>query len=370
MKKFLYFFILLFVIPCCHVKETGKLTGFLENIPEGTILNIIDMDNGKLLTRIPVHDNKFEYSFSFPTPKKLGIWEDNPKYPKYRKMIWVENSKIQVTGNYDYFVNAKVVGSSSNDISEEFRSFFQKVDNDLRELNLSKRVSRDIKAQDSISILISEAKKRYKGQEMELYMKYINSYVSLHNLESETVMYSSILEKKDIKALYENLPKEFKLLPKGKIIQEYISLPDKPKIGDRFIDVTLSTPDGKMESVSNNLGKFTIIEFWASSCGPCRMEHPRLRMVYNKYHKLGLNIIGISADDNLDDWSSAIKQDTITWLNVSDLRSFNNKAFMIYGIKAIPTLILLDEKGIILDENIQIGFFESRLEQEFKQNGL
>ncbi|MBK7132269.1 MAG: TlpA family protein disulfide reductase [Bacteroidales bacterium] len=164
--------------------------------------------------------------------------------------------------------------------------------------------------------------------------------------------------------------KNLNYYPEGKMINEYLSLPNKPKIGDKFIDVTLSTPDGKTESLSNNLGKYTILEFWASSCGPCRMEHSKLRMVYNKYHNLGLNIIGISGDTDLNDWVSAIKQDSIPWLNISDLRGSNNKAFMIYEARAIPTLFLLNENGVILAENVQIDFLESKLKEGLIQNGL
>jgi peroxiredoxin len=368
MRKILFLFALLFVVLGCH--EKGKMTALLENIPEGTILNIFDLDSGKLLTRVPIHENKFEYSFNFPTPRKLEISEDNPKYPKYVKVIWVENTTIQITGNYNYFVNARITGSPSNDIYEEFRSFDQKVDNGLYELNHSKRISKDKKVQDSISNLISESRKQYKEQRMKLYLKYSNSYVALDNLKWETVVYNSLLDKIDIKVLYDSLPNELKLLPKGKLIKEYISLSNKPKIGDKYIDVTLSTPDGKTESLSNNLGKFTIIEFWASSCGPCRLEHPKLRNIYNKYHNLGLNIIGISADENLNDWKSAIRKDSIPWLNISDLRGANNRAFMIYEARAIPKLILINEKGIILDENIQIDFLKSKLEEGLKQNGL
>ena len=74
--------------------KEGTLTASLENIPDGTILNVVDIDSGTLFKRITVFDNKFEFCFNFPTPRKIGIWEDKPKYPKYRLLLWLENSKI------------------------------------------------------------------------------------------------------------------------------------------------------------------------------------------------------------------------------------------------------------------------------------
>lgn len=361
MKKIAFLIaVLLVLIIGCH--ESGKLTAHLENIPEGTILNIFDYDKGELLTRVTIHENRFEYLFNFPTPKELLIEEDNPKYPKYTKVIWVENKNIEITGNYDYFVNAKVKGSPSNDIYEIFQSLNQKVYNNLDKLNFSKKYSKDKRVCDSISNKISQL----KMQKMNLYLKNLKSYVALSYLKAETTDFNSILDKADVKVLYDSLPYEFKVSLKGKLIKEYLIVPKKPQIGEKYIDVTMSTPDGKSESLSNNLGKFTAIEFWASSCGPCRIEHPELRKLYNKYHKIGFNLISISGDQNLNDWESAVKHDTLSWINISDLKGANNNAFMIYEKRSIPSFVLLDANGTILDDDIKnTGFLKVILEKLF-----
>jgi thiol-disulfide isomerase/thioredoxin len=152
------------------------------------------------------------------------------------------------------------------------------------------------------------------------------------------------------------LPERFKISDNGLIINKFISLPEIPKIGEKFIDCTQRTPEGKSESISKNLGKYTIIEFWASSCGPCRAEHPLLKKMYDLYHSKGLNIISISCDDNIDDWVNAIKKDSMAWTNISDLNGWNNEAFMSYGIKAIPQMIILDENGVIVDNHFDIQY--------------
>jgi hypothetical protein len=76
-----------------------------------------------------------------------------------------------------------------------------------------------------------------------------------------------------------------------------------------------------------------------------------VRKLYDKYHSKGLNIIGISGDDNNNDWKNAIQKDSIPWTNISDLKGFKNKAFLIYGVKLIPRMILLDKDGIIIDND-------------------
>jgi thiol-disulfide isomerase/thioredoxin len=349
----------------CKPRE-GLLIASLQNIPEGTVLNIIDIDSGKTISRIPVIDNKFIFKYNFPTPRKITIQEDNPKYPKYTLLIWLENSKVKVSGNYDYFVNAKVEGSASNEIYQQFELLTRKFGNKLSDLNMALGITTSQIAKDSISKDIDLVTTQYRNEKTKLYSENIESEVSLYNLAWEVTDYSSVLNKNDLNQVYDKLPEKFKLSSKGLMLKKYISLPEIPKVGEKFIDIVQFTPEGKSESISKSLGKYTIIEFWSSGCAPCRAEHPLMREMYNLYHDKGLNIIGISGDSNKENWISAIKKDSIPWLNISDLKGWNNEAFMIYGIKGIPQMVILDESGVIVDNKFQIDFLVHTPDRVFK----
>lgn len=339
----------------CKPRE-GLLTATLKNIPDSTVLNIIDIDSGKTINRIPVFGNKFNFKYNFPTPRKILIREDNPKYPKYTLVIWLENSKIKVSGDYDYFVNAKVEGSSSNELYQQYELQIRKFSNKLSDLNMAKRTTNNQNAKDSISKEIELVTAQYRNEKAKLYSENIDSDVTLYNLAWEVTDYSSVLNKKDLNQVYNQLPEKFKLSSKGLMLKKYISLPEIPKVGEKFIDIVQLTPEGKSESISKNLGKYTIIEFWSSGCAPCRAEHPLMREMYNLYRDKGLNIIGISGDGRKENWIGAIEKDSIPWLNISDLKGWNNEAFMTYGIKSIPHMFILDENGIIVDDKFQIEF--------------
>ena len=358
MKKILFLIkviFLVYVFSQCK-SHNGKLIASLENIPDSTVLNIIDLDNRITLDKIPVFNNKFEFVYNFKSPKKILITEDHPKYPKYQKFLWLENAKIYIRGNYDYFVNAKVEGSASNIIHEKFETLVRKFENTLSDLRLSARTTNDQLSKDSIEKEINIITNQHIEEKSQLYLENIQSDVTLSNLNYEIVYYSSVFSKTDIKKIYLALPERFKISDNGLIINKFISLPEIPKIGEKFIDCTQRTPEGKSESISKNLGKYTIIEFWASSCGPCRAEHPIMKKMYDLYHSKGLNIISISCDDNIDNWVNAIKKDSMTWTNISDLNGWNNEAFMSYGIKAIPQMIILDENGYIIDNHFDIQY--------------
>ena len=369
--------IMLVVLPGCNKDlKDGAIVGKLVNVPEDTTLKIINLDNSQVIQNIKVNDGRFYWKFRLKEPGLFVICNDSAKYDKDRLLIWLENSKIKIKGDYNYLTNSMVTGSKSHNTYLNYDSITRKYNKEYSQLRILKSQTTDPKTLDSISMAFEIIYKSFKKAKIDFYTNNLDSEVALYYLYKQTTMpdfyhYEEyLLSKNDIKQIFDLLPEESKTSSRGKLLAEYIHLPDIPKKGEKFIDITLKTPEGKDASISENLGKFTLIEFWASNCGPCRIKHPLMRILYEKYHDVGLNIIGISADTHKEAWTDAIKSDSLSWLNISDLKGFNSSAYMIYGVKSIPKLILLDENGIILDDelaNRQIDFYLNNL---FKENGL
>lgn len=106
-------------------------------------------------------------------------------------------------------------------------------------------------------------------------------------------------------------------------------------------------------SITDFKGKYVLIDFWASWCGPCRVENPYLKNVYLKYFAKGFDILGVSLDNNRAAWINAIKKDQLPWKNVSDLNGFKNTVAKSYAITELPTNYLLDPQGKIIAKNIK-----------------
>jgi thiol-disulfide isomerase/thioredoxin len=122
--------------------------------------------------------------------------------------------------------------------------------------------------------------------------------------------------------------------------------------GIKVENFTQKMVNGKTFDLYSVKNKFILLEFWSSSCAPCRANNPNWKKIYAEYHQKGLEIVGISLDSNLSDWKNAIKNDGLPWINVSDLLGFNNIVAQNFLIDFIPLNILLDEKYSIISFNI------------------
>lgn len=129
----------------------------------------------------------------------------------------------------------------------------------------------------------------------------------------------------------------------------------KTAIGQPYIDFTMPTPKGKNISISNFVGKnkYVLVDFWASWCGPCRKEMPNVVKAYNLYHKKGLEVVGVSFDNNKDAWVKAISQLKMPWPQMSDIKGWESAASSLYNIKAIPANVLIDKDGKIVAKNLR-----------------
>lgn len=134
-------------------------------------------------------------------------------------------------------------------------------------------------------------------------------------------------------------------------------------VGDVAPEISLPDPNGNIISLSSLRGKYVLIDFWASWCGPCRRENPNVVRVYKEYKDKGLEIYGVSLDMNKGLWLQAIEADQLTWKHVSDLAYWNSVVVPTYEINGIPATFLLDKDGKIIAKNLRGEALESKLKE-------
>ncbi|UYZ60029.1 TlpA disulfide reductase family protein [Hymenobacter latericus] len=124
-------------------------------------------------------------------------------------------------------------------------------------------------------------------------------------------------------------------------------------VGQLAPDISLPTPQGNAVALSSLRGKYVLMDFWASWCGPCRRENPELLKLYQAYRGKGLELYSVATDDKPEAWRKAIAADGLTWTQVFDDPKAAQPAKETYGIRALPTTILLDPQGRIIAKNMR-----------------
>lgn len=181
----------------------------------------------------------------------------------------------------------------------------------------------------------------------------------------QTAGLERVNEPETLKQVYASLSDGAKATEPGRILAARIAAIEQVDIAAEAPDFTLPTPEGENISLHGIKGKLKIIDFWASWCGPCRLENPNMVKLYGDFKDRGLAVISVSLDERRDAWIQAIRKDGMPWIHVSDLKGWKSEVVKLYNVDSVPCILVLDENNRILARNIRAeklrAFVEERL---------
>ena len=208
-----------------------------------------------------------------------------------------------------------------------------------------------MQANDSLTMAIISAKMDSAYYGFEEYTKaFANRNGIVGALVAQRFIYQA--EYQELNDVYENIPVLFRDDELVVELKERVDILENTQIGKRFTDITQKDTTGNPLSISNVSGKFVLIDFWASWCGPCRAANPDLVKIYDEFNPKGFEIVGVSLDQSGDRWKNAIVTDDLTWAQMSDLQGWDNAGAKAYAIRAIPQSVLIDHQGFIVRKNL------------------
>jgi peroxiredoxin len=171
----------------------------------------------------------------------------------------------------------------------------------------------------------------------------------------------------ELDALYTGLGQQLKDTEVGKILRHQIDALKPTSVGAIAPDFTQNDVNDNPVSLSSFRGKYVLIDFWASWCGPCRQENPNVVKAYNQYKNKNFTIIGVSLDkpNGKADWIAAIKSDGLAWTQVSDLNEWSNAVALLYSVQSIPHNFLIDPTGKIIAKDLRGSDLNNKLAEIF-----
>jgi len=370
------FFTLALALPLALLAQTPKeftISGHLKNTQAEWVYLVYANNGAEVWDSTKVNGDAYTLKGTIDEPTAATLLTRKPSREvrltrKEIAQIYLAQESFSIT-HVDSFSNTAFEGSKINQDYKELQVASEAYSD--RERAFSQQYMEARNGGDAAKMKTVEASldslEREKAE--KVYAAFVKAHANSPLAVQALQLYYSVYveDMKKVETLYGQLGPEARNTKLGKDFSKKFEIAASTAVGKKAFDFTQEDTLGHPVSLSSFKGKYVLVDFWASWCGPCRMANPGLVKVYNDYKSKTFTILGVSLDQEgqKDKWLAAIHKDNLAWTQVSDLKGWQNAAAKQYGIEAIPQNILVDPSGVIIAKNLDEETLRSRLHSLF-----